>query len=222
MGQEQWNAVDAYFSEALVGPDPLLDSVLDACDAGGLPPINVAPNQGKLLHLLALMQGARRILEVGTLGGYSAIWLARALPADGRLVTLELDPHHAEVALDNFKRAGLAEQIDLRLGRAADSLAQLHAEGVEPFDLVFIDADKAGNADYFGWALRLARPGTVIIVDNVVRGGAVADRSSTDPSVLGVHRLHDLIASEPRVSATAVQTVGTKGHDGFTLARVQS
>ncbi|MFC8451002.1 O-methyltransferase [Kitasatospora sp. NPDC057223] len=221
MSQQQWDAVDDYFTDKLVGHDPVLEGALAAADAAGLPQIAVAANQGKLLHLLALTQGARRILEVGTLGGYSAIWLARALPADGTLITLEIDPAHAEVARENLRRAGLDKVAEVRLGRAADSLAELEKAGVEPFDLVFIDADKTGNPDYFASALRLTRPGSLIIVDNVVRGGAVADERSTDPSVLGTRRLHDLIAAEPRVSATSVQTVGAKGYDGFTLARVQ-
>ncbi|MFJ2807104.1 O-methyltransferase [Kitasatospora sp. NPDC087271] len=221
MTQSTWDAVDAYFSEQLVGHDPALDASAAAADAAGLPKIAVAPNQGKLLHLLALTQGARRILEVGTLGGYSAIWLARALPADGTLITLEIDPKHAEVARGNIARAGLEKVAEVRLGRAADSLAALVEQGVEPFDLVFIDADKPSNPEYFRRALQLTRPGSLIIVDNVVRGGAVADADSTDPAVVGTRALHDLIAAEPRVTATSVQTVGSKGYDGFTLARVQ-
>ncbi|MFE6051563.1 O-methyltransferase [Kitasatospora sp. NPDC056446] len=219
--QPTWDAVDAYFSETLVGPDPVLESAEAAADAAGLPKIAVAPNQGKLLHLLALTQGAKRILEVGTLGGYSAIWLARALPADGTLLTLEIDPRHAEVARRNLAAAGLEKVAEVRLGRAADSLAALVEQGVEPFDLVFIDADKPSNPEYFRRALQLTRPGSLIIVDNVVRGGAVADADSTDPAVLGTRALHELIAAEPRVTATSVQTVGSKGYDGFTLARVQ-
>ncbi|MEV7938081.1 O-methyltransferase [Kitasatospora sp. NPDC088264] len=221
MTQSTWDAVDAYFSEQLVGHDPALDAAAAAADAAGLPKIAVAPNQGKLLHLLALTQGARRILEVGTLGGYSAIWLARALPADGTLITLEIDPKHAEVARGNIARAGLEKVAEVRLGRAADSLAALVEQGVEPFDLVFIDADKPSNPEYFRRALQLTRPGSLIIVDNVVRSGAVADADSTDPAVVGTRALHDLIAAEPRVTATSVQTVGSKGYDGFTLARVQ-
>ena len=221
MSQQRWDAVDAYFSDRLIGHDPVLEDALAAADAAGLPHIAVSPTQGKLLHLLALTQGARRILEVGTLGGYSAIWLARALPADGTLITLEIDPAHAAVARANLTRAGLDKVVDVRVGRAADSLAELEQAGAEPFDLVFVDADKAGNPDYFASAVRLTRPGSLIIVDNVVRGGAVADADSTDPSVVGTRRLHDVIAAEPRVSATSVQTVGTKGYDGFTLARVQ-
>ncbi|MFJ9695604.1 O-methyltransferase [Kitasatospora sp. NPDC101183] len=220
--QTVWNAVDAYFSEQLVGHDPVLDAATADADAAGLPPIAVAPNQGKLLHLLALTQGARRVLEVGTLAGYSAIWLARALPDDGELLTLELDPKHAEVARGNLVRAGLEKVVEVRVGRAADSLAALVEEGVEPFDLVFIDADKPSNPEYFRRALELTRPGSLIIVDNVVRGGRVADAGSTDPAVVGTRALHALIAAEPRVSATSVQTVGSKGYDGFTLARVVS
>ncbi|MFJ6380807.1 O-methyltransferase [Kitasatospora sp. NPDC092039] len=218
--QPTWDAVDAYFTEQLVGPDAVLERATAAADAAGLPKIAVAPNQGKLLHLLALTQGAKRILEVGTLGGYSAIWLARALPADGTLLTLELNPHHAEVARDNLAAAGLAGVAEVRAGRAADSLAALVEQGVEPFDLVFIDADKPSNPEYFRRALQLTRPGSLIIVDNVVRGGAVADPASTDPTVLGTRALHELIAAEPTVTATSVQTVGSKGYDGFTLARV--
>ncbi|MFI2607573.1 O-methyltransferase [Kitasatospora sp. NPDC018619] len=219
--QPTWDAVDAYFSEQLVGHDPVLEGATAAADAAGLPKIAVAPNQGKLLHLLALTQGAKRILEVGTLGGYSAIWLARALPADGTLLTLELDPRHAEVARGNLAAAGLAAVAEVRLGRAADSLAELVEQGVAPFDLVFIDADKPSNPEYFRRALQLTRPGSLIIVDNVVRGGAVADADSTDPAVVGTRALHELIAAEPTVTATSVQTVGSKGYDGFTLARVR-
>ncbi|MEU3568046.1 O-methyltransferase [Kitasatospora sp. NPDC036755] len=219
--QPTWDAVDAYFSERLVGHDPALEGATAAAAAAGLPEIAVAPTQGKLLHLLALTQGAKRILEVGTLGGYSAIWLARALPADGTLLTLELDPRHAEVARGNLAAAGLAGVAEVRVGRAADSLAELVEQGVEPFDLVFIDADKPSNPEYFRRALQLTRPGSLIIVDNVVRGGAVADADSTDPAVVGTRALHDLIAAEPKVTATSVQTVGSKGYDGFTLARVQ-
>ncbi|MFE4393047.1 MULTISPECIES: O-methyltransferase [Streptomycetaceae] len=219
--QPTWDAVDAYFSEQLVGHDPVLEGATAAADAAGLPKIAVAPNQGKLLHLLAVTQGAKRILEVGTLGGYSAIWLARALPADGTLLTLELDPRHAEVARGNLAAAGLAGVAEVRVGRAADSLAELVEQGVEPFDLVFIDADKPSNPEYFRRALQLTRPGSLIIVDNVVRGGAVADADSTDPAVVGTRALHELIAAEPTVTATSVQTVGSKGYDGFTLARVR-
>lgn len=219
--QPTWDAVDAYFSERLVGHDPVLEQATAAARAAGLPNIAVAPNQGKLLHLLALTLGAKRILEVGTLGGYSAIWLARALPADGTLITLELDPRHAEVARGNLAAAGLAGVAEVRVGRAADSLAELVEQGADPFDLVFIDADKPSNPEYFRRALQLTRPGSLIIVDNVVRGGAVADPAGTDPAVVATRALHDLIAAEPSVTATSVQTVGSKGYDGFTLARVR-
>ncbi|MFJ9773003.1 O-methyltransferase [Kitasatospora sp. NPDC101157] len=219
--QTTWNAVDAYISEQLVGHDPALEAATAAADAAGLPRIAVAPNQGKLLHLLALTQGARRILEVGTLGGYSTIWLARALPADGTLISLELDPRHAEVARGNLARAGLGEVAEVRVGRAADSLAALVEQDEQPFDLVFIDADKPSNPEYFRRALQLTGPGSLIIIDNVVRGGAIADATSTDPAVVGTRTLHELIAAEPRVTGTSVQTVGSKGYDGFTLVRVQ-
>jgi predicted O-methyltransferase YrrM len=222
MTQELWTAVDRYITDLLVPPDPALDGALEASAAAGLPPINVAPNQGKLLWLLARLQGARTILEIGTLGGYSTIWLARALPAGGRLITLEIDPKHAEVARASIARAGLAGVVELRLGRALDTLPQLAAQGRGLFDLIFIDADKPNNPDYFAWALKLSRRGSLIIVDNVVRDGAVADAASSDPSVQGVRRLNELLAAEPRVSATAIQTVGSKGYDGFAIALVQS
>jgi predicted O-methyltransferase YrrM len=220
MTQEKWTEVDRYITDLLVAPDPALDAALAASAAAGLPPINVAPNQGKLLHLLARIQGARRILEIGTLGGYSTIWLARALPPGGRLVTLEADPRHAEVARANLARAGLAGVAEVRVGRAADTLPQLAAEAGGAFDLIFVDADKASTAEYFAWALRLSRAGTVIIVDNVVRQGAVADAASTDAAVQGIGRFNQALAAERRVSATELQTVGSKGHDGFALAVV--
>jgi predicted O-methyltransferase YrrM len=217
---ETWAAVDRYISGLLVSPDSALDAALEASAAAGLPQINVTPSQGKLLHVLARMQGARRILEIGTLGGYSAIWLARALPEGGRLITLEADPRHAEVAGANLARAGLAEIVDVRLGPALDTLPGLVAEG--PFDLFFIDADKPNNPAYFSWAVRLSRPGSVIIVDNVVRGGAVADTDNDDPRVQGSRRLFEVIAAEPRVTATTIQTVGAKGYDGLAIALVTS
>ena len=220
MIQEQWTAVDRYITDLLVPPDPVLEAALQASVAAGLPPIAVSPNQGKLLHLLARVQGARKILEIGTLGGYSTIWLARALPADGRLITLEFDPKHAEVARGNIARAGLAGVVEVRLGRALDTLPQLAAEGRGPFDLIFIDADKQTYPDYFAWALKLSRRGTLIIADNVVRNGAVVDTSSSDPNIQGVRRFNELLAAEPRVSATAIQTVGSKGYDGFAFALV--
>ncbi len=220
MSQKQWTAVDAYLTDLLVSPDPALDAVLQASEAAGLPPHHVSPTQGKLLMLLARVQGARTILEIGTLGGYSTIWLARALPAEGRLITLEVDPKHAEVARANIARCGLAEVVELRVGPALDALAGIAAEGRGPFDLIFIDADKANHAEYLGWAVQLARPGSLIIADNVVRNGAVVDASSGDPSVAGVRLLFERLSSEPGVDATAIQTVGSKGYDGFAVALV--
>jgi predicted O-methyltransferase YrrM len=220
MPQTLWTAVDDYIVASLSPSDPALDQALADSQAAGLPAINVAPNQGKLLQLMARMIGARRILEVGTLGGYSTIWLARALPKDGQLISLEYNAAHAEVARANLARAGLSDITEVRVGPALDSLPVLAAEGQEPFDLVFIDADKQNNPGYFTWALKLTRPGGVIIVDNVVRGGAVVEADSRDPNVLGIRRMYELIAAEPRVSATAVQTVGSKGHDGFAIALV--
>jgi predicted O-methyltransferase YrrM len=217
---EQWITVDRYLVDTLVGSDAALEAALADSTAAGLPAINVAPNQGKLLQLLARIQNARRILEVGTLGGYSTIWLARALPEDGRLVTLEVNPTHAEVARKNLVRAGVAAKVEIIVGNALETLPQLGRGGHAPFDFVFIDGDKVNLAPYFSAALTLSRPGTVIVVDNVVRRGAVADANSADANVQGVRRLNDLIAREPRVTATAIQTVGSKGHDGFTLALV--
>ncbi|SDC08776.1 O-methyltransferase [Actinokineospora iranica] len=218
MTETLWTTVDDYLCAALLPEDPILDAALRRCDAAGLPPIAVAPNQGKLLNLLARVRGARRVLEIGTLGGYSAIWLGRALPPRGRLVTLEFDPRHAEVARENLAEAGLGGIAEVRVGAALETLPTLVDD--EPFDFVFIDADKPNNPHYFTWALRLTRPGGVIVVDNVVRGGAIADAGSADPAVVGTRALHELIAAEPRVEATAVQTVGAKGHDGFTLILV--
>jgi predicted O-methyltransferase YrrM len=220
MNQDQWTAVDEYINALVVRPDAALGAALVAAAAAGMPAINVAPNQGKLLHLLATIRGARNILEIGTLAGYSTIWLARALPPGGRVVTLELDPRHADVARANFAIAGLSDVVDLRVGRALDTLPQLAAEKAGPFDLTFIDADKANIPEYFAWALSLSHAGSVIVVDNVVREGAVIDATSTDPAVVGVRRLNDILAVEPRVSATTIQTVGSKKYDGFTLAVV--
>ncbi|MBX9253929.1 O-methyltransferase [Desmonostoc muscorum CCALA 125] len=220
MNQAQWTAVDSYLTDLFVPPDPVLDAALEASAAAGLPPHNVSPNQGKLLLLLAQLQGARTILEIGTLGGYSTIWLARALPSDGYLITLEADPKHARVAQNNIARAGLNDLVELRLGQALSTLPQLAAEGRSPFDLIFIDADKPNNPDYLAWALKLSRRGSLIIADNVVRNGAVIDTASGDASVQGVRRFNELLASEPRVSATALQTVGSKGYDGFAIALV--
>ena len=201
-------------------PDPVLDAALEASAAAGLPPIHVSPNQGKLLQLLARVQGARSILEIGTLGGCSTIWLARALPPGGRLITLEADAKHAEVARTNIARAGLADVVELRLGRALDTLRQLTLEGRGPFDFFFIDADKQGYPDYFTWSLKLCRRGSLIIADNVVRKGAVVDASSDKADIQGVRRFNELVAAEPRVSATAIQTVCSKGYDGFAIALV--
>jgi predicted O-methyltransferase YrrM len=220
MSQEQWSAVDGFITGLLVPPDPVLDAALAASAAAGLPAISVSPSQGKFLHLLTRACGARSILEIGTLAGYSTIWLARALPEGGRLVTLESEPAHAEVARANIARAGLGGVVELRLGRALDTLPGLAAEGVGPFDLVFIDADKPSTAEYFDWALRLTRRGSLIVVDNVVRDGAVVDEQSEDEVVQGVRRFYQRLAAEPRVSATAIQTVGSKGYDGFALAVV--
>jgi predicted O-methyltransferase YrrM len=211
-----WDDVDRYISETLVQPDDALAAALEASDAAGLPPISVSPAHGKLLWLLARTVGAKRILEIGTLGGYSTIWLARGLAPGGRLVTLEALEKHAAVARKNLARAGLADRVEVRIGKALDTLPQL--EG--PFDLAFIDADKQNNPEYFRWALKLSRPGSLIVVDNVVRDGAVIDARSRDAAVQGVRRLYELIAAEPRVSATAVQTVGVKGYDGFAIALV--
>jgi predicted O-methyltransferase YrrM len=217
-----WNDVDDHFTNLLAPADEILTAALRDSDAAGLPRINVAPNQGKLLRLLAEIQGARRILEIGTLGGYSTIWLGRALPADGRLITLEYDPRHAEVARANLARAGLDKVAEVRVGPALESLSKLADERPEPFDFVFVDADKVNNAHYIEWAVRLTRPGSVIVLDNVVRGGAVADGASTDPGVRGTRAALELIASHPKLEGTAVQTVGSKGYDGFALARVQA
>ncbi len=218
--EETWLAVDRFISDLLVPEDPVLEESLAAAAAAGLPDIQVAPNQGMLLHLLARLKGAKRILEIGTLGGYSAIWLARALPDGGRLVTIEAEPRHARVARQNLSRAGLGGVVEVREGRAADVLAQMLAEGDETFDLVFIDADKRNTPLYFSYALRLTAPGSLIVVDNVVRRGALADAQSTDEDVQGMRRFLRELASEPRVRATALQTVGSKGYDGFALALV--
>jgi predicted O-methyltransferase YrrM len=220
MNQKLWTAVDSYITDSLLPTDPILDETMRINEAAGLPAIAVAPNQGKLLHLLARMQHAKRILEIGTLGGYSTIWLARALPSDGILITLEFDPKHHEVASANIARAGLSSVVQLRLGAALESLPKLEAEGTAPFDLIFIDADKQNMAPYLDWAIRLSRPGTVIIGDNVVREGEVIDPANTDPRVQGVRQFFELLASDPRIDATAIQTVGSKGYDGFALAIV--
>jgi predicted O-methyltransferase YrrM len=215
-----WTAVDKYITDMLVPPDAALDAAVEASNAAGLPPIAVTPAQGKLLHLLARLLGARKILEIGTLGGYSTIWLARALPKDGQLITLESEPKHAEVARANISRAGLSGLVDLRVGNALEVLPQITAEGGGPFDLTFIDADKRSIPAYFQFALKLSRKGSLIIVDNVVRDGRVIDSRSHDPDIQGIRRFNQLVGGEPRVLATAVQTVGAKGYDGFAIALV--
>jgi predicted O-methyltransferase YrrM len=220
MSTRDWDAVDTYFAQALLPADPELDASLAANAAAGLPPIDVSPLQGQLLNLIVRMSGARPILEIGTLGAYSTICMARALPDGGRAVTLEVDPRHAAAARANIERAGLADRIEVRLGPASESLARLAAAGEGPFDLVFIDADKPSNPIYLDWALKLTRPGSVIICDNVVRGGAVADPASADPNVKGVRGFMDMVAADPRLTATAIQTVGAKGWDGFAIAIV--
>lgn len=211
-------AVDAYFSSLLVPEDPRLDGALERAVDAGLPPIQVSPLQGKLLALLTRFGRARRVLEIGTLGGYSALWMGDALPEDGRLVSLEVDPDRAEVARDNWDRAGLAERIEVRVGPALETLAEM--KGEEPFDLVFLDADKENNPAYLEALLNVTRPGSLIVADNVVRGGEILDASGRDPKVAGLRRFHEMIAADPRLFATALQTTGSKGHDGFVLILV--
>ncbi|MEK4737926.1 methyltransferase [Bacillus cereus] len=217
---EKWTAVDQYMSDVLIPKDSTLEEVLQANASANLPAHDVSPTQGKFLQLLVQIQGARNILEIGTLGGYSTIWLARALPSGGRIVTLEASEKHAEIARSNIERANLNDKIEIRLGLALDSLKQIENEKYAPFDFIFIDADKQNNPAYFEWALKLSRPGTVIIGDNVVREGEVIDNTSSDPRVQGIRHFYELIAAEPRVSATALQTVGSKGYDGFVMAVV--
>ncbi|QVL31937.1 O-methyltransferase [Telmatocola sphagniphila] len=217
MTSEVWTSVDRYLCDTLLGKDSQMEEVLARSANAGLPPISVTPNQGKMLNLFLRMLNARRVLEIGTLGGYSAVWMARALPEYGKLITLEADPHHAAVARENFQLVGFSDRIELREGIAETSLAEIYEEDPTPFDLIFIDADKPSNPAYFKWALKLSHPGTLIIVDNVVRAGEVIDPVSSDPSVQGVRALNELIRQEKRVSATAMQTVGEKGYDGFAL-----
>jgi predicted O-methyltransferase YrrM len=220
MTQETWTAVDAYIADLFIGSDPPLDETLEKSHVAGLPAIAVAPHEGKLLMLLARAIRARRILEIGTLGGYSTIWLARALPNDGRLITLEYDPKHAEVARANIAHAGFAQLVDVRIGRGLDTLPQIAAEGLGPFDFIFIDADKQGYVDYFDWSLQLSRPGTLIVADNVIRDGKVLDADTEDSLVQGVRRFNEVLAADRRVIATAIQTVGGKGYDGMAIALV--
>ena len=220
MAQEQWTAVDNYLADLFIEQDFALKAALDSSEAAGLPTINVSPAQGKLLHLLARVQGARKILELGTLGGYSTIWLARALPADGRLISLEIDPGHAEVARANIARAELTNVVEIKVGPAEDSMKKLLLENRGPFDLIFIDADKPGYAEYLKWSLKLSRPGTLILADNVIRKGAVADPASTDENVQGIRKFNKVLAAEKRVTTSVIQTVGSKGYDGMALILV--
>ncbi|MFH5185068.1 O-methyltransferase [Paenibacillus sp. TAB 01] len=219
---DTWDQVDRYITERLIPQDPVLEQALASNRQAKLPSYDVTPAQGKLLQLLVQMHGSRRILEIGTLGGYSTIWMARALPRDGQLVTLELDPVHARVAKANLSLAGLEERVELRVGNALDQLAEMEREGVEPFDFIFIDADKPNNPGYLQWALRFSRPGTVIFGDNVIRDGEILQEDSTDLRVQGVRTFYDLLAAEPRITASAIQTVGSKGYDGFVLGIVTS
>ena len=221
MTDDTWTTVDSFLESKLIPDDPVLFACLEASRAARLPDIQVSPVQGRLLHLIARIAGARNILEIGTLGGYSAICLARALPADGRLTTLEIEPKHAEVARANLERAGLGSKVEVRLGPALETLPKLEAERRGPFDLIFLDADRPNNRAYLDWALRLSHPGTVLVVDNVVRHGEVANPTSRDPRIVGVRELIDAVSAESRLRATAVQTVGRKGYDGFLLARVE-
>ncbi len=221
MSERGWRAVDSYFNETIVGRDSVLEATLKANAAAGLPSIDVSPAQGKMLTLLARMARAKKALEIGTLGGYSTICIARALPREGRLLSIEYSDSHAKVARANIARAGLADRVEVRAGAALDILPAIEAERLGPFDFVFIDADKSNNANYLGWALRLSRPGTTIIVDNVVRDGRIADASAKDPDVTGTRRMFEMMAREPRLQATAIQTVGDKGWDGFALAVVE-
>jgi predicted O-methyltransferase YrrM len=220
MSQEQWNAVDDYVAGLFLQKDEVLEHALQASNEAGLPAINVSPVQGKLLMLLALSIKAKRILEIGTLGGYSTIWLARALPSDGRLVTLEYEPKHAAVAEQNLKYAGLNDKVEIMVGKAVDTLPGLSADSRAPFDLIFIDADKDSYAEYFELSLRLSRPGTLLIADNVVRDGNVVQPDHSDPRVQGIRRFNERVSAEPRVSATVIQTVGTKGYDGLAVIYV--
>ena len=221
MNENVWNAVDDYVTGHLIPGDEVLDAVLAANAAAGLPAIDVSPAQGRLLQILVMMCGARSVLEIGTLGGYSAICMARGLPPDGRLVSLEFNPRHAEVARANIGKAGLTDTVDIRVGAALDSLAALGAEGAGPFDFIFIDADKPNNPGYLDWALKLSRPGTVVVCDNVVRGGRVVDAESSDRNVTGARAAIEIQGREKRLVATALQTVGSKGYDGFTIAVVR-
>ena len=221
MTQQLWTSVDDYITNLFVPFDSVMQQALATSEAAGLPSISVAPNEGKLLMLLAQLCKARRILEIGTLGGYSTVWLARGMPPGGTLITLETNAKHAEIARINLTRGGLAEIVEVRVGPTGDTLPQLASEGCDPFDLIFIDADKEGYSEYFAWALKLARPGTLIIADNVIRDGEILDPASRNPRVQGIRRFNQLLANELRVKATVIQTVGRKGHDGMAIAVVQ-
>jgi len=220
MSQEQWTLVDDYISDHVSTSDPILEHALSSTQAAEIPSINVSPTQGKYLHLLAKISGAKKILEIGTLGGYSTIWLARALPADGSLITLEFSPEHADVAQSNINNAGLSHLVEIKVGAALDTLPKLVENGSGPFDFIFIDADKVNNANYLSWALKLSHVGTVIICDNVIRGGHLVDEANVSPDLIGTREFFDAVAAEKRLSATALQTVGVKGYDGFAIALV--
>ncbi|GIP27722.1 O-methyltransferase [Paenibacillus sp. J23TS9] len=219
--KQTWEQVDEYITDLLCPNDPILDDVLTANRKADLPEIDVTANQGKLLQLLVQMKGAKRVLEIGTLGGYSTIWMARGLPADGKIITLELDSHHADVAKANIAHAGLEHMIEVRTGDALGQLAMMAEEEMEPFDLIFIDADKPNNPHYLNWALQFSRPGTVIIGDNVIREGEIINKHSTDPRIQGVRKFNEMITGNPKISATAIQTVGSKGYDGFMIGIVK-
>jgi len=221
MSQELWEKVDDYINSVVIGPDAALEAAADSAMKAQLPPVSVTPAQGKLLQLIARTLGAKRILEIGTLAGYSTIWLARALPSDGRLTTIEANPAHADIARTNIEGAGLSDRVDIRLGKALDVLPQIAAEKQPPFDFIFIDADRTGLADYFDWSVKLSRPGSVIIVDNVVRKGGVIDAASDNVDVTGVRRFNDRLKTDTRVDVTMIQTVSAKGHDGFAMALVR-
>lgn len=218
--EQKWNEIDQFLAQALCPSDPALEAALQACAAAGLPSIQVSACQGRFLQLLAEIQGARKILEIGTLGGYSTIYLARGLPPDGKLITLEIDPHHAQVACANIKRAGLSGKVEVKVGPALGSLEKLATEKAGPFDFIFIDADKSGTPDYLLSARKLSRVGTIIIIDNLIRKGALLDEQSTDPAVIGMRKAIQLLSELPWLAATAIQTVGSKGYDGFAIARV--
>ena len=222
MSEELWTSVDHYLAGLLLPADPALDAALEASKAAGLPEIAVSPNQGKLLMMLAQIVGAQSVLEIGTLGGYSTIWLARGLSTNGKLITLEFDPKHAEIATANIAAAGFTDKVDIRVGKALETLPELAEEGHGPFDFIFIDADKENYPGYLEWAIKLSRPGTLIMVDNVVREGAVIDTASTDSAIVGVRRMNERMGADRRLTATAIQTVGSKGYDGFMIAIVKN